>query len=101
MNEHIRDVCDRFAADGYTAIAPALYDRSSLKNVRLGYTKNDVATGRELREEFSWDDTMLDVEAAVAVLRSEGAKVGTVEIRKEAVLKVRPAPLDAATDPEE
>ena len=78
VNEHIRDVCDRFATDGYTAIAPALYDRSSQKNVELGYAKEDVAVGRKLREEFSWDDTMLDVDAAAAVLRSEGLKVGTV-----------------------
>ncbi len=27
VNGHIRDVCDGFAADGYTAIAPAVFDR--------------------------------------------------------------------------
>ena len=78
VNEHIRDVCDRFANDGYSAIAPALYDRSSQQNVQLGYTAEDVAIGRKLREEFSWDDTMLDVDAAADVLRSEGLKVGTL-----------------------
>jgi carboxymethylenebutenolidase len=78
VNAHIRDVCDRFATDGYTAIAPALYDRSSQKNVELGYVEENVAIGRKLTGEFSWNDTILDVDAAAAVLRSEGLKVGTV-----------------------
>lgn len=78
VNAHIRDVCDRFASDGYTAIAPALYDRSSHKNAELAYTKEDVTRGRKLREEFSWDDTIHDVQAAVTVLGNEGLKVGTV-----------------------
>ena len=68
VNTHIRDVCDRFAEDGYAAIAPELYDRSSHKNAELTYTKEDVSLGRKLRGEFSWDDTILDVKAAVTVL---------------------------------
>ena len=78
VNGHIRDVCDRFAREGYTAIAPALYDRSSLKDAELDYTGDDVARGRALREEFSWDDTMKDVDAAADVLKEGGLKVGTV-----------------------
>ena len=78
VNAHIRDVCDRFAEDGYAAIAPALYDRSSHKNAELTYAKEDVTLGKKLRVEFSWDDTILDVQAAVTVLGDEGLKVGTV-----------------------
>ena len=78
VNEHIRDVCERFARDGYLAIAPALYDRSSRKDVELTYTPDDVTLGRKLREEFSWDDTVSDVDAVGALLREEGLKVGTV-----------------------
>lgn len=77
VNKHIREVADGFAADGYVAIAPALYDRSSKKGVQLGYEGDDIAVGRDLREEFSWDDTVLDVKAAVDVLKAEGLKVGT------------------------
>lgn len=77
VNAHIREVADGFAADGYVAIAPALYDRSSKKGVQLGYGGDDIAVGRDLREEFSWDDTVLDVKAAVDVLKAEGLKVGT------------------------
>ena len=38
VNKHIREVCDGFAADGFVAVAPSLYDRSSAKAVQLGYT---------------------------------------------------------------
>ena len=78
VNAHIREVCDGFAADGYAAVAPALYDRSSHKNCNLGYTPDDIAIGRDLRDEFSWDDTVLDVKAAVDLLQAEGLKVGAV-----------------------
>jgi carboxymethylenebutenolidase len=27
VNHHIQSVCDRFAADGYVALAPAIFDR--------------------------------------------------------------------------
>ena len=78
VNAHIREVCDGFAADGFTCIAPALYDRSSQKSCELGYEAGNIAVGRGLREEFSWDDTVKDVAAAVAVLAGEGLKVGSV-----------------------
>lgn len=78
VNAHIRDVADGFARDGFTAVAPALYDRSSRKDVELGYTKEDIEIGRKLREEFSWDDTVKDVEAAMKLLESDGLAVGTV-----------------------
>ena len=78
VNIHIREVSDGFAADGYMAIAPALYDRSSRRDVELGYNGDDIAVGRDLRDEFSWDDTVLDVKAAVDILKGEGLKVGSV-----------------------
>ncbi|MDP6568109.1 MAG: dienelactone hydrolase family protein [Alphaproteobacteria bacterium] len=78
VNVHIREVCDGFAADGYLAVAPALYDRSSVKDCNLGYTPDDIAIGRDLRDEFSWDDTVLDIKAAVDLLHDGGLKVGTV-----------------------
>ena len=78
VNAHIRAVCDGLAADGFTCIAPALYDRSSQRNCELGYDANGMAAGRGLREEFSWDDTVKDVAAAVGVLAGQGLKVGSV-----------------------
>lgn len=78
VNVHIREVCDGFASDGYSVVAPALYDRSSRKNFQVGYMPDDIAIGRDLRDEFSWDDTVKDVKAAVDLLAADGLKVGTV-----------------------
>ena len=44
VNSHIRSVCDGFAADGYVAIAPALFDRYE-RGVDIGYTPADIAQG--------------------------------------------------------
>jgi carboxymethylenebutenolidase len=78
VNKHIRELCEGFAADGFVALAPSLYDRSSEKGVQLGYDPDDIARGRKLREEFSWDDSVKDLAAAVELLRREGLKVATV-----------------------
>lgn len=78
VNAHIRETCDRFAGEGYLAIAPALYDRTSTKNCSLGYTPEDIAIGRDLKDAFSWDLSVLDMKAAMEVMQGEGLKVGTV-----------------------
>jgi carboxymethylenebutenolidase len=76
VNSHIRAVCDGFAAEGYLAVAPALFDRVEA-NVELGYTEDDVARGRALREHVSLDQALWDVEAA-ADLVGDGGKIGVV-----------------------
>jgi carboxymethylenebutenolidase len=71
VNGHIRGVCDGFAADGYLAIAPALFDRSE-RGVDIGYTEPDVARGRELKARASLDAALLDVTAARDVAKAAG-----------------------------
>jgi carboxymethylenebutenolidase len=71
VNDHVRGVCDGYAADGYTVVAPALFDRVR-QGVELGYDGDDLAHGRDLRGELGWDNPLLDVEAAAATLRSAG-----------------------------
>jgi len=78
VNNHIRETCDRFASEGYVAIAPALYDRTETKNCSLDYTPDDIAIGRDLKDTFSWDLSILDLKAAMNVMQAEGLKVGTV-----------------------
>ena len=46
VNHHIRAVCDRLAGEGYTAVAPALFDRQE-KNFESGYTPDEIANARE------------------------------------------------------
>lgn len=44
VNPHIRGVADRFAAQGYLAIAPATFERVQ-PGVELGYTEGDMTSG--------------------------------------------------------
>ena len=76
VNSHIRQVADGYAADGYLAIAPALFDRVQ-RNVELGYTPEDIAKGREIRGKVTNDMAVKDTEAAVKAA-SEAGKVGIV-----------------------
>jgi carboxymethylenebutenolidase len=76
VNSHIKSVADGYAADGYVAIAPALFDRVK-KGVDLGYSPDDIAKGREIRGKVTNDMAMKDVAAAVKAASSAG-KVGIV-----------------------
>ncbi len=76
VNRHMRNVCDRFAAEGYAVIAPALFDRTQ-RGVELGYAPDDVARGRDLRAKVPAEGTMADIEAAAAALPA-GAKRGII-----------------------
>src|SRR6266849_2064460 len=75
VNSHIKAVTDGFAADGYLAIAPSMFDRVQ-KNVDLGYSPDDIAKGREIRGKVTADMAMKDAQAAV----NEAAKAGKVGI---------------------
>jgi carboxymethylenebutenolidase len=63
VNDHIRRVADGYAADGYRVIAPALFDRVR-PGIELGYTDADIAEGRKIRGQLSFDQALADVEAA-------------------------------------
>src|SRR6185436_15001748 len=76
VNNHIRSVAEGYAADGYVAIAPALFDRVK-KNVELGYAPADVAAGREFKAASPTAPALLDIAAAIKEASSAG-KVGIV-----------------------
>ena len=76
VNEHIRDVCDRFADSGYTALAPALFDRVR-PGVELAYEEQGITEGRALVAELGWDNPIKDVRAAATALRAD-LRVGVV-----------------------
>lgn len=76
VNKHIREVADSYAADGYLAIAPAVFDRQET-GVELGYEGDDITAGRGLKDSASYDDAVKDLEATVAELKSAG-KIGSV-----------------------
>ena len=76
VNHHIRAVADRFAAEGYLAVAPALFDRVE-RNVELGYGQADRPRAMDLRGQTKLEATLADMEAALAVAK-QGGKVGLV-----------------------
>lgn len=71
VNSQIRETVDYFAGQGYTAIAPALFDRVE-KGIELGYNENDFAVGRETRGKITDEWITSDVGAAVADVSSAG-----------------------------
>jgi carboxymethylenebutenolidase len=78
VNHHIRAVTDRFAGDGYLALAPAMFDRLKPK-VDLGYVAPDMQAGRELAMQLKPEQILADVQGAIDYLRKAGSKkVGIV-----------------------
>lgn len=75
VNSHIRDVADDFAAAGYHVIAPALFDRVA-PGTELGYDGEDAQKGAAIRAKTKLEDTLADIEAAVA----EAAQAGRVGV---------------------
>lgn len=76
VNAHIREVVDSYAAEGYAALAPALFDRVE-RDVELGYDQTGMGRGRELAfDGLSRDDTLRDLQAAI----EEAGKYGNVGV---------------------
>ena len=63
LNGHVRDVCDRFAAQGYVAIAPALFDRLK-PGIELGYDEAGLKEGFGYMQQVGNDTPILDIQAA-------------------------------------
>lgn len=76
VNQHIRAVAARFAAAGWSAIAPALFDRVE-RGVELGYDAPGFARGRELVGQLEMPKVLADMQAAIDGLQDVG-KVGVV-----------------------
>ncbi|HKN27099.1 MAG TPA: dienelactone hydrolase family protein [Roseiarcus sp.] len=76
VNAHIRAVTDRFAVDGYLAIAPAVFDHVE-KGFDVGYDPESRERGIAVVGKIDREQTMRDVAAAIDVAK-EGGKVGIV-----------------------
>jgi carboxymethylenebutenolidase len=77
VNDHIRQVADGYAAEGYVAIAPQIFDRVA-RDVELGYDEADMGKGIELAfQKLDHKLALLDIQAAVDAAAVHG-KVGVV-----------------------
>jgi len=81
VNAHIRQVADGWAADGYVAVAPAMFQRVQ-PGVDLGYGEADMAAGMALKaatEALPMPGVLPDMQATVDLAaRLGGGKVGVV-----------------------
>lgn len=79
VNSHIRSVADGYAAQGYLAIAPALFDRAE-PNVELSYTPEDIKRGMGMATQIGMDNMLKDVAASIQYARQRWSnlKVGVV-----------------------
>jgi len=76
VTAHVRDVCERLAADGLTALAPDLYHRTEAR-IELPHDETGRLRGFAQLERLRREDALADTRAAIDHLRSGGAtKVG-------------------------
>ncbi|MGH8284916.1 MAG: dienelactone hydrolase family protein, partial [Steroidobacteraceae bacterium] len=76
VNRHIRTLTDSFAAEGYVAIAPSMFDRVR-KGIELGYSPPESQEGIGYTMQLKPDQTLKDMSAAVNVVKHAG-RVGVV-----------------------
>jgi carboxymethylenebutenolidase len=72
VNHHIRSVCDRFAQEGYVAIAPSIFDRSE-PNFQSGYSPEEVAVARKFVANPDWAAMLRDTQAAIDAVKDVGS----------------------------
>jgi carboxymethylenebutenolidase len=70
VNDHIRDVTQRIAKEGYVAIAPALYQRQA-PGFETGYTEADLKIGKEYKAQTKAEELLGDIQAAIDYLRGQ------------------------------
>jgi carboxymethylenebutenolidase len=71
VNRHIRAVCDRFADQGYVAVAPAIFDRIE-RNFQSGYSPDEIAVARKFVANPDWQAMLMDTQAAIDAVRDVG-----------------------------
>lgn len=76
VTEHIRELCDGYAADGYEVIAPSFYDRLQPGFTAEGYGEAAVAAGVKYSQAAPWDEVAGDLQAAIDALSPPVFAVG-------------------------
>lgn len=71
INSQIRRIADQFAASGYLAIAPSLFN-SVRTDVALGYDQNGLAEGLDLTQQVGTERAIDEIQEAVDAVKSAG-----------------------------
>lgn len=78
VNAHIRDVTDQYAAAGFVAVAPALFDRVET-GVELAYDQDGMVRGQAIAwNTLTIEDALADVRATADALAAELGGAGHV-----------------------
>ena len=77
VNGHIQNVTDRFAADGYVAIAPDMYYRSG-KGLTMGYNEVDkvLPVMRSMHDAQTHADARLAIQFAKGLAKARADSIG-------------------------
>ena len=67
VNDHIKDVTQKIAQEGYIAIAPALYQRQA-PDFAIGYTPEEVNLGRQYKTQTQAKELLSDIQATIHYL---------------------------------
>jgi carboxymethylenebutenolidase len=70
VNEHIRDVTERIAKEGYVAIAPAIFHRIA-PDFEVGYSPQDLELGRKYKQQTQATELLSDIQAAIDYLKDK------------------------------
>jgi carboxymethylenebutenolidase len=72
VTDHIRELCDEYAADGYEVLAPALFDREH-PGFEAEYTGNDFDRAVELaRTLHPFETSLSDAQTCIDALKGKG-----------------------------
>ena len=72
VTDHIKELCDSYADEGYEVLAPALYDRVA-PNFQATYEPEDIAKAIKVaRELHSFPQALKDVQTCIDALKSSG-----------------------------
>jgi carboxymethylenebutenolidase len=75
VNQHIRNVADQYAADGYVVIAPDLFWRDGAR-IELGYDESGWKRAVELMTAMDFAKAQTDIGATIEVLRAHEGTAG-------------------------
>lgn len=71
VTDHIKDLCDEYAARGFDVIAPSLYDRSE-PGFQATYSPEDIQKSIGFAGEFPIENVLDDVQLCIDRLKDKG-----------------------------
>lgn len=81
VNDHIQDVTNRIAQEGYLALAPHIYHRQ-VSDFAVGYSDADLELGRKYKVGTQANELLSDIQGAIAYGQAnydaDGSKVGCI-----------------------